>query len=298
MPGSYPAILDQLGRGPPVRMQGVSGGCIANAGIAYFRDGTEVFVKSGGSARSDMFRTEAEGLRELSRANALRVPGVLLAGDNSIVLECIRPGPRKPEFFEEFGRRFARLHRYHGRLCGFREDNFIGSTAQINTPLGGLWEECRAPEDSGADWPAFFFERRLRFQAELAVENGFGSHLLNLLDRAGSEIIKLLGEAIEPPSLLHGDLWSGNFIVDEHGVACLIDPAVYYGHREADLAMTHLFGGFGPDFYRTYDEVFPLSPGHRERRPVYQLYHLLNHLNLFGRSYFGQCENILKMYTR
>lgn len=108
----------------------------------------------------------------------------------------------------------------------------------------------------------------------------------------------LLGKVAEPPSLLHGDLWAGNFIPDEEGEACLIDPAVYYGHREADLAMTHLFGGFGEDFYRAYEEEFPLQPGHPERQPVYQLYHLLNHLNLFGRSYYAQCENILKKLAR
>lgn len=298
MPGPYPPILDKLDLGEPVGMSGVSGGCIADARIARFGDGTEVFVKSGGSAHAGMFPKEAEGLRELAAASALRVPDVLRVDENSLVLECIRPGQRQPEFFSRFGRRFARLHRHRSKLCGFRHDNFIGSTIQLNTPLNGNGEDPGIAPHDGSDWPGFFLERRLRFQAKLARENGFGVELLNLLDRAGSEIEDLLGEAVEPPSLLHGDLWSGNFILDERGEACLIDPAVYYGHREADLAMTHLFGGFEPDFYRAYEEEYPLAPGHAERRPLYQLYHLLNHLNLFGRSYYAQCENILRKHAR
>ena len=298
MPGSYPPILDQLGLGEPVRINGVAGGCISDARIARFRNGTEVFVKSGGSTRAGMFPKEAEGLRELASAGALRVPDVLLVDDNSLVLECIRPGHRKPDFFSQFGRRFARLHRHRGKCSGFRHDNFIGSTVQLNAPVTGEWEDAGGTQGDGTDWPVFFLEHRLWFQAELASQNGFGMELLNLLERAGSEIEDLLGEALEPPSLLHGDLWGGNFILDERGEACLIDPAVYYGHREADLAMTHLFGGFGADFYRAYEEAYPLDPGHTERRPLYQLYHLLNHLNLFGRSYYAQCENILRKYVR
>lgn len=297
MLGSYPPILDQLGLGAPVHLEGVSGGCIADARIAKFHNGSEVFVKCGGSAQAGMFRREAEGLRELASANALRIPRVLLVDDDSLVLECIRPGARQADFFSQFGRRFARMHRHNAKPCGFRHDNFIGSTIQLNAPLTGDWNDTDANSGDGSDWPTFFLERRLRFQAELADQNGHGVTLLNLLERGRSEIEHLLGEAIEPPSLLHGDLWGGNFILDEEGEACLIDPAVYYGHREADLAMTHLFGGFGPDFYRAYQEEFPLHPGHAERRPLYQLYHLLNHLNLFGSSYYVQCENILKKYA-
>jgi fructosamine-3-kinase len=127
----------------------------------------------------------------------------------------------------------------------------------------------------------------------MAARNGYGSELEDLLHRAEPRIVELLCAAIEKPSLLHGDLWSGNFIVDEHGEACLIDPAVYYGHREADLAMTRLFGGFDPTFYAAYAEVSPLAPGHEARLAVYQLYHVLNHLNLFGGGYFEQSKRIL-----
>jgi fructosamine-3-kinase len=297
MSGSYPAILDRLQLGPPVRLTGVAGGCIADARIAQFEDGTEVFVKSGGGERDGMFLKEAAGLRELASAQAIRIPAVLAADDGSLVLEYIRAGARKDDFFSRFGRRFARLHRKRAGRCGFRHDNYIGSTTQPNTPLDGAFEDTSVAGD-GSDWPQFFLERRLQFQAELAFENGYGKTLIGLLERGRPGIEDLLGESTEPPALLHGDLWSGNFIVDELGDACLIDPAVYYGHREADLAMTHLFGGFGPDFYRAYEEEYPLAPGHSERRPLYQLYHLLNHLNLFGMSYYAQCERILRNYVR
>ena len=117
------------------------------------------------------------------------------------------------------------------------------------------------------------------------------------MDKASTRILELLGQAVEPPSLLHGDLWGGNYIVDERGEACLIDPAVYYGHREADLAMTRLFGGFDRSFYAAYESVAPLAAGHEERLPLYQLYHVLNHFNLFGGGYHGQSRRILQRYS-
>lgn len=280
MADSYPLILDTLGRGTPIRMERVGGGCIADARLAYFADGTSVFVKTARSIQG-MFEAEAQGLRELASAGVIRIPRVLAVGVDALVLERINPAPEKPGFFESFGRAFARLHQHRGAAPGFSSDNFIGSTPQINTPL-------EAP-----GWPEFFLQQRLRFQVRLTVKNGFGGELESLLNRAEDKIAGLLGESNETPSLLHGDLWSGNFMVDDQGEACLIDPAVYYGHREADLAMTRLFGGFPADFYRAYEELTPLAPGHRRRLPVYQLYHLLNHLNLFGRAYFAQCRQIL-----
>ena len=280
MAGSYPLILDTLGRGNPVRMERVGGGCIADARLAYFADETSVFVKTARSIQG-MFEAEAQGLRELASAEVIRVPRVLAVGDDALVLERIQPAAEKPGFFESFGRAFSRMHQHRGAAHGFSSDNFIGSTPQVNTPL-------EAP-----GWPEFFLQQRLRFQVRLTVNNGFGDELGSLLDRAEDKITGLLGEFVEAPSLLHGDLWSGNFMVDEQGGACLIDPAVYYGHREADLAMTRLFGGFPADFYGAYEELTPLAPGHRQRLPVYQLYHLLNHLNLFGKAYFAQCRQIL-----
>jgi fructosamine-3-kinase len=281
---TYPAILDELDRGEPVQLTGIGGGCIADARVATFADGSRVFVKSVAGAPG-MFEREAEGLRALAEAGAIRIPEVLAVGKEALVLEMIHEAPKKAGFFESFGRAFARLHDHRGPSFGFPHDNFIGSTTQCNQPL------------DGSGWPEFFLERRLRFQAQLAVDRGHGHEIERLLDRAEGLITELLGAAIELPSILHGDLWSGNFIVDERGEACLIDPAVYYGHREADLAMTRLFGGFSSEFYAAYDEASPLAPGHEDRLPIYQLYHLLNHLNLFGSAYYAQSMRILQRYA-
>lgn len=295
---TYPPILDELGRGAPVNLADIGGGCIAQARVATFEDGSKVFVKCAAGApqmfKPDMFACEAQGLRALAAATVIRVPEVLAVGAQAIVLEMIRQTSKKRKFFATFGQNFAMLHRHQGKACGFAHDNFIGSTRQLNEPLDGPWDEVA---DDGSTWPAFFLERRLRFQVQLATHGGYGHELEHLLDRAEVRIIELLSTAIEAPSILHGDLWSGNFVVDDRGEACLIDPAVYYGHREADLAMTRLFGGFEPAFYSAYAEAWPLAPGHEDRLPIYQLYHVLNHLNLFGGGYFGQSKRILQQYA-
>jgi protein-ribulosamine 3-kinase len=279
---------------------GVGGGCIAAAGMATFADGSSVFVKSSrrgqGAPPADMFPCEAEGLETLAAAGAIRVPAVLAVNARTLVLEAIAQAPRKKGFAEDFGRGLARLHAQRGKACGFARDNFIGASRQYNQPIGGCWAEAEDPD--GSRWPEFFLQRRLRAQVRLAAGSACGSELAQLLDRAEAAIGDMLSAAREPPGLLHGDLWSGNFIVDERGEACLIDPAVYYGHRETDLAMTRLFGGFEPAFYAAYGEAMPLAPGHQDRLQIYQLYHLLNHLNLFGGSYFGQSRRILQHYAR
>ena len=294
MSDTYPSILDELGRGAPVKLVRVGGGCIADARVATFGNGTKVFVKCAAGA-PEMSIREAEGLRALAAARAIRVPEVLAVDEQSLVLEMIRQAPKKRGFAEAFGQNFAMLHHHRGKACGFPHDNFIGSTRQLNQPLDGPWDEAA---DDGSTWPEFFMERRLRFQVRLAASGGNGHELEHLLDRAEAHIIELLSAAIEVPAILHGDLWSGNFIVDDRGEACLIDPAVCYGHREADLAMTRLFGGFEPSFYAAYNEVSPLAPGHQDRLAIYKLYHILNHLNLFGSGYFEQSRRILQHYAR
>ena len=294
MATSYPPILDRLGRGPPVKLTGVGGGCIADSRVAAFADGSTVFVKCAAGAPG-MFEREAEGLAALGEARAIRVPAVLAVGEDALVLENIEQGSGGTDFFETFGRQFARLHRRRGPACGFAHDNFIGSTQQVNQPLSGPLPA--AGQGDGEDWPEFFLERRLRFQVRLAAVRGHGDKLAKLLGACEHRLVELMNTAIEPPSILHGDLWSGNFIVDKSGQPCLIDPAVDYGHREADLAMTRLFGGFSPAFYEAYHEEFPLADGHGERLPMYQLYHLLNHLNLFGSGYYAQSERILRSYV-
>jgi len=293
VPEGYPSILDALGRGAPVGLRSLGGGCIADAAVAEFADGSRVFVKRA-AGQPGMFAAEAGGLRALAEAGAIRVPRVLAVSEEALALEMIEAAPRRRGFFEDFGRRFAALHQHRGRACGFADDNFIGSTPQPNQPLDGPWE--RAAGEDGRGWPEFFLERRLRFQVGLAVRRG-GDDLARLLDRAEARVYELLGSATEPPVLLHGDLWGGNYIVDERGEACLIDPAVYFGHREADLAMTRLFGGFDRAFYAAYDEALPLPAGHEERLAIYQLYHVLNHFNLFGGGYHEQSRRILMRYA-
>jgi len=286
----YPAILDQLEKGAPVRLSAVSGGCIADARIAVFADGSRVFVK-GAAGLPDMFEREAEGLQALANARALRVPRVLAVDRDALVLECIEQGSTGPGFFETFGRRFARMHRLPGPCCGFAHDNYIGATPQINRPV----IKPREPrgQGDGSDWPEFFLERRLRFQVELAAEKGHGHELARLLDACESRLVDLLACAIEPPGILHGDLWSGNVGADSKGNPVIFDPAVYYGDREADLAMTELFGGFGERFFAAYDEVVPIDPGYPVRKTLYNLYHVLNHFNLFGGGYGSQASHMI-----
>lgn len=299
MSGNYPSILDELGYGAPSGLTRIGGGCISNAAVADFKNGSRFFVKwvtgGRGSMAPEMFEREAEGLRALAATGAIRVPRVLAISRQALVLEMIDAAPRKRDFAADFGRRFAALHDHRGKACGFMHDNFIGASRQYNAPLDAPWDE--AAEDDGSGWPEFFLERRLRVQAAMATRNGYGRDLELMLDRAEPRILEHLHAAKEKPSLLHGDLWGGNFIVDEQGEACLIDPAVYYGHREADLAMTRLFGGFEPSFYRAYAEASPLAPGHEDRLAIYQLYHVLNHLNLFGAGYFEQSKRILQRYA-
>jgi len=207
--GAYPTILDELGRGTPVNLVGIGGGCIANSRVATFEDGSKVFVKCAAGA-PEMFIREAEGLRALAAAAAIRVPEVLAVDEQTLVLEMIQQAAKKRSFAEAFGQDFALLHSHRGKACGFPHDNFIGSTRQLNLPLDGAWDQAA---DDGSTWPVFFMKRRLRFQVRLAMSAGYGHELEHLLDRAEARIHELLSTAIEVPSILHGDLWSGNFIV-------------------------------------------------------------------------------------
>ena len=186
------------------------------------------------------------------------------------------------------GRQFAELHRYRGKKFGLSDDNLLGDSPQSNKPS----------KEGSLDWAVFYAENRLEFQTSLAVKNGYVTpEMRNLMDNLIKKVPDLISGTEEEPSLLHGDLWSGNYLIDERGIPWLIDPAVYYGHREADLAMTSLFGGFSNTFYSAYKSAYPISQGYAEREPLYQLYHLLNHLNLFGTGYYSQVISILKRYA-
>jgi fructosamine-3-kinase len=273
-----PAVEAALGSAI-VNWSGVSGGDINQAHEAHLADGRRVFVKSNREAPAGMFAAEARGLDWLGQAKALRVPTVIAQGPDFLVLELIRPGRRKSDFDELLGRGLAALHRAGAPSFGLDHDNFIGRLAQANQPL--------------PTWTEFYRERRLLPQFRLAVDDGRASVAMRRgFERLLSRLDEFVGPP-EPPARLHGDLWGGNAMVDGQGLPCLIDPAVYGGHREIDLAMMRLFGGFGPHVFAAYEEAFPLPPGHEARVPLYQLYFLVVHVNLFGGSYVASVEHAL-----
>ena len=254
----------------------VSGGCIHRCYRAQ-RDGRAVFLKLNEARFADAFAAEADGLAAL-RAAGCRAPEPIAlgsAGANAyLVLEFLEL--RSHGDFAALGTMLAALHRRQAERFGWARDNYIGSTPQPNR-----WCES---------WSMFWREQRLEPQLALAAKNGYRLDV--------PPMGKLLAGHAPAPSLLHGDLWSGNagFLAD--GAPVLFDPAVYYGDREADLAMTELFGGFAPQFYAAYNAAWPLAPGYEQRKHLYNLYHLLNHLNLFGGGYLAQVRAGLRLLAR
>lgn len=255
----------------------LGGGCI-NEATCLEGGGRRYFVKVNTPQRLDMFAAEAEGLRELLASDSIRAPKPVTYGSNAarswLVLEHIEFGPASTVTSRLLGEQLAAMHRHHGEHYGWERDNTIGSTPQVNTP--------------GRDWVDFLRENRLRYQLELAGANGASS---SLMDR-GSLLLDALPAFFETynpaPSLLHGDLWGGNWAADSAGQPIIFDPAVYYGDRETDLAMTELFGGFDDRFYQSYRHAWAIDPGYSSRKVLYNLYHVLNHFNLFRGSYAGQ----------
>ena len=261
----------------------IGGGSINDA-YALMGDDERYFVKLNDAAHGDMFEAEAEGLQEMLKADAVACPEPITWGTSGgqafIVLTYLDLGGRgSGQAMGTFGRQLAAMHRFTQARFGWHRDNTIGSTPQPNSP--------------DSDWVSFWRRQRLGFQLELAARNGYSGGL----QRDGDQLMDRLGaffETYQPAaSLLHGDLWSGNYAIAADGQPVIFDPAVYYGDREADLAMTELFGSFGGDFYAAYDEAWPMDPGYRVRKTLYNLYHMLNHLNLFGSGYRGQCERML-----
>lgn len=284
-------IAELYGEGATLRSERhAGGGSINDARVLELADGTAVFLKRNSVTHEGLFEEEARGLLALAEADGPRVPRplALFTDGNSqfLLLEHIKKGSRGRDFFPRFGVALARLHRSNrSRQSGFEHDNHIGSTSQINR-----WTD---------DWFVFFGQHRLIYQVELARRRGYADEAM--LKQTRSLVARLPDVLPDPdegkPSLLHGDLWGGNYMVDTEGEPVLIDPAAYYGHREADLAMTELFGGFSPAFYRAYRDEWPLEPGYEERRDIYNLYHLFNHLNLFGGGYLGSCRAILRRFA-
>jgi fructosamine-3-kinase len=239
--------------------------------------GRPCFRKATEARFADALAAEADGLAAL-RGAGVRAPEPLArgveAGEAYLLLEYL--DLRQDGDWAAFGRMLAALHRRHGERFGWTRDNYIGATPQANGWL--------------ADWATFFAERRLAPQLRLAQENGFRLE--------AGDVVGLLAQHRPPPSLLHGDLWQGNAGFLPDGSPVIFDPAVYYGDREADLAMTELFGGFPKAFYAAYEAAYPLESGYALRKHLYNLYHLLNHLNLFGGGYLGQVQATLGLLRR
>ena len=234
-----------------------------------------------------MFEAEAAGLAELRSAGAVRVPEVFDVGTDAdgAFIEMERLALRRGGDHDAaaLGEQLAALHRHTAEQHGWHRDNTIGLTPQPN------------PQNS--NWIEFFREHRLRFQLGLVEQKGYGGELQELGEALAVRLDKLFDSYDPAPSLLHGDLWAGNWGVAD-GVPVVFDPAVYYGDRESDIAMTQLFGGFGSAFYREYERAWPLAEGSSRRLELYKLYHVLNHVNLFGAGYLDQALSILRRLTQ
>lgn len=264
----------------------VGGGCI-NLTLKAETSVGPFFVKlNSGETGWHNFQCEKRGLLLLKQKSAFRVPSVISTFEEGewaiLILEYINSGIKASSFWEEFGSQLANLHRVSSGNFGLDHDNFIGSLSQSN--------------QARLTWPEFFIEERIIPQLKLARQSG---NLLQNDADAFNKLFKALPSIFpeEKPSLLHGDLWNGNFMVAEDGVAVLIDPAVYYGHREMDLAFSKLFGGFAREFYEAYNQEWPLEPGFSERESICNLYPLLVHVNLFGGGYVNSIRQIINRFN-
>lgn len=257
------------------------GGDAARAMVLVTADGERLFAKTVSSGAP--FPMEALGLRRMRVDGGVRVPEVRHVEDQLLVLECVEFGPPGPDFQETLGRKLARTHRESHSAYGFDADHFIGVTPQKNRP----WVA-----DAAGAWAEFWWTHRLQPMLRRLTDDRLRRRVAALEPR----IPGMIGSSAETPRLLHGDLWSGNVAADAAGQPVMYDPAPYYGHREADLAMTRMFGGFTPGFYQAYHEAAPLPEGWRERLDFYMLYHVLNHQAIFGSGYAGQAERILDTF--
>lgn len=277
------AISDATHRRFEVRgATSVGGGSINEAYRLEGTDGARYFLKLNDFRHLTMFVAEAAGLEAIAATNTICVPRPIVHGSASgqsyLVLEHLELSSRGDA--KLLGEQLAALHRCTSFRYGFTHDNFIGTTPQPNT-----WTN---------DWVTFWRERRLDFQLRLAEQNGYGGQLQRLGEKLMDTLPAFFENYTPQPSLLHGDLWSGNhaFLVD--GTPTIFDPASYYGDRECDLAMTELFGGYSADFYTAYRAAYPLDAGYATRRDLYNLYHILNHANLFGGGYARQAEQMMQ----
>lgn len=289
LPARLAAALETALGAPVHDARPVFGGDINQAATVRAGD-DRYFVKWNASAPPDMFPAEAHGLRLLAGPGVLRVPAVIAQGDARdgvpafLVLEYIETGSKRGEdTMAAFGAALAELHRTTAAQHGLDRDNFIGRLPQPNPPT--------------ASWTAFYRDHRIGYQVALARQRGrLPKRREDLLTRLMARLPDFLSDEDIPASLMHGDLWGGNYLIDTNGDAVLIDPAVCYGHREMDLAMSELFGGFSARFYDAYHATWP-APDYPDRRALYQLYYILAHLNLFGESYGGRVDSLAAHYV-
>ncbi len=276
-------ISDTLGeRFAPTARHGVGGGCI-NSAWCLSNDKQRFFVKLNRAGLRDMFAAEAEALSTIDASNTVRVPKPVCVGSGGdsawLVLEHLDLTASGTQSAEVLGYELAAMHATRGECFGWHRDNTIGSTPQ--------------PNAAATDWVEFWACRRLGYQLELAAGNGYRGRLHSEGEKLLDRLPAFFSDYCPFPSLLHGDLWSGNVACCQTGEPVVFDPASYYGDREADLAMSELFGGFPERFYAAYESVLPLDPGYATRKHLYNLYHVLNHLNLFGESYRFKAESLI-----
>ncbi|MDD1623194.1 MAG: fructosamine kinase family protein [Methylococcaceae bacterium] len=267
-----------------VSAHSLSGGDI-NSAFRLQGNDKSYFVKLNRADLVAMFEAEFDGLKDIAKTQAVRVPAPVVYGKTAehsfLVLENLEFGCSDKASDRLLGRQLALMHQQHQPYFGWHRDNTIGSTLQLN--------------NQSNDWLSFWREQRLGFQLKLAATKGYGGRLQANGERLCSEMAALFDSYLPQPSLLHGDLWAGNAGADKQGYPVIFDPACYYGDREADLAMTELFGGFSQDFYAAYQAAWPLDHGYGIRKTFYNLYHVFNHLNLFGGGYLRQAENMMAM---
>ncbi len=283
----FESILEAtLGKPVKVNRTGFkSGGCINNALRLETSEGV-FFLKWQSGIPEDMFQKEAEGLDLLRRSGTIHIPEVYgfgqLEGKHYLLMEIVENGPPSKDYWKNFGIALAEMHKNNTTAkYGLHHNNYIGKLPQ--------------PNEAADSWIDFFIDKRLEFQLKLAVQNrlvdsGFVQRYRGFYKKLPQVL------PVDKPALLHGDLWSGNVMVTQDGYVCLIDPAVYYGHREIELAFTQMFGGFGYEFYAAYKEVYPLEPGFEERVDIYNIYPHMVHVNLFGTSYLSGVERVLNRY--
>lgn len=287
MMNSWQTVIEQIEQatGQQFNLEKVNAMSGGDINQVFQLQGTECnyFVKLNRADLLVMFEVEALGLQELASTNTLRIPKVITYGisENNafLVLEYVALKSKQQATQQQLGHQLAQLHKNSHAYFGWSHDNFIGSTPQINT--------------RNNDWISFWQEQRLAFQLKLAADNGYTGKVQKLGAELYLRVPQFFTNYQPSVSLLHGDLWSGNAASDVQEQAIIYDPACYYGDREADIAMTELFGGFGVDFYAAYNQAWPLDSGYQTRMTLYNLYHILNHLNLFGSGYLSQAEAMM-----